>query len=123
MRVRVVDISADFRIKDIATWENGYGTKHACPELVAVAVAVCPRSTANRSSARIVANPMLSDLSNWGFAVDQKASLIRSLIGTPSPASWCWAQGRNAHAFSEASDNFGLYGVPATATILKSPRA
>ncbi|MEN9725503.1 MAG: N-acetyl-gamma-glutamyl-phosphate reductase, partial [Pseudomonadota bacterium] len=36
--VRVIDLAADFRIKDIATWEKWYGMTHACPELVAEAV-------------------------------------------------------------------------------------
>src|SRR5688572_23346934 len=35
---RVVDLSADFRIKDVAEWERWYKTKHAAPELVAQAV-------------------------------------------------------------------------------------
>jgi N-acetyl-gamma-glutamyl-phosphate reductase len=36
--VRMIDIAADFRIKDIALWEQWYRMKHACPELVAQAV-------------------------------------------------------------------------------------
>ena len=35
---RIVDISADFRISDVAEWEKWYKVKHACPELVAEAV-------------------------------------------------------------------------------------
>jgi len=35
---RIVDISADFRIKDVAEWERWYKVKHAAPELVAEAV-------------------------------------------------------------------------------------
>ncbi|MEY3651386.1 MAG: N-acetyl-gamma-glutamyl-phosphate reductase, partial [Pseudomonadota bacterium] len=30
--VRVIDLAADFRIKDIPTWEKWYGMTHACPE-------------------------------------------------------------------------------------------
>ena len=33
--VRVIDLAADFRIKDIPTWEKWYSMSHACPELVA----------------------------------------------------------------------------------------
>ena len=33
--IRVIDLAADFRIKDVATWEQWYGATHACPELVA----------------------------------------------------------------------------------------
>src|SRR5688500_3454434 len=29
--VRVIDIAADFRIRDVALWEQWYGKKHACP--------------------------------------------------------------------------------------------
>jgi len=36
--IRVIDLSADFRIKDIAEWEKWYGVSHSCPELVAEAV-------------------------------------------------------------------------------------
>ena len=35
---RIIDLSADFRIKDIALWEKWYNQEHACPELVDKAV-------------------------------------------------------------------------------------
>ena len=35
---KVIDLSADFRIRDIALWEQWYGQSHAAPELVAKAV-------------------------------------------------------------------------------------
>src|SRR5699024_12436319 len=36
--VRVVDLSADFRLRDVAVWEHWYNETHACPELLAEAV-------------------------------------------------------------------------------------
>ena len=36
--VRVIDLAADFRIRDIAEWEKWYGMTHASPSLVADAV-------------------------------------------------------------------------------------
>ena len=36
--VRVIDLAADFRIKDIAEWEKWYGMTHACPDWVERAV-------------------------------------------------------------------------------------
>src|SRR5690606_8787221 len=36
--VRVVDLAADFRIRDVAEWAKWYGMTHAAPELVAEAV-------------------------------------------------------------------------------------
>ena len=56
--VRVIDIAADFRIRDVALWEQWYGRKHACPELVAEAVYGLPEMNRERiREARIVANP------------------------------------------------------------------
>lgn len=56
--VRVIDLAADFRIKDIETWSQWYGMEHACPDLVAEAVYGLPEL--NRDAirgARLVANP------------------------------------------------------------------
>lgn len=36
--VRVIDLGADFRIRDVAEWEQWYKLKHTCPDLVAEAV-------------------------------------------------------------------------------------
>lgn len=56
--VRVIDLAADFRLKDVALWERWYGMQHAAPELVADAVYGLPEI--NRDAirgARLVANP------------------------------------------------------------------
>ncbi|MEX2131489.1 MAG: N-acetyl-gamma-glutamyl-phosphate reductase [Pseudohongiellaceae bacterium] len=56
--VRVIDVSADFRLKDITSWEHWYKTKHVCPDLAAEAVYGLPE--VNREAirkARLVANP------------------------------------------------------------------
>ena len=56
--VRVVDLSADFRLRDPAVWKTWYGQEHACPELLASAVYGLPEH--NRDSirgAKLVANP------------------------------------------------------------------
>ena len=56
--VRLVDISADFRLKDVSEWERWYGLKHAAPELVAQAVYGLPEvQRARIRNARLVANP------------------------------------------------------------------
>lgn len=56
--VRVIDLAADFRLKDTAEWAQWYGMPHACPELLAEAVYGLPE--VNREAirgARLVANP------------------------------------------------------------------
>lgn len=55
---RVIDLAADFRLKDASEWERWYGMHHACPDLLAEAVYGLPEL--NRESirgARLVANP------------------------------------------------------------------
>ncbi|MFE8071387.1 N-acetyl-gamma-glutamyl-phosphate reductase [Marinobacteraceae bacterium S3BR75-40.1] len=56
--VRVVDLSADYRLKDVPTWEQWYGETHQSPEWVEQAVYGLPEM--NRTAireARLVANP------------------------------------------------------------------
>ena len=56
--VRVIDLGADFRIKDVAEWEKWYGMQHTTPELVAEAVYGLPE--VNRAAireARLIACP------------------------------------------------------------------
>ena len=56
--IRVIDLAADFRLKDAAVWEHWYGTAHACPALLEDAVYGLPEL--NREAirnARLVANP------------------------------------------------------------------
>lgn len=56
--VRVIDLSADFRIQDIALWEQWYKTSHACPELVADAVYGLPEMNRQQiKNAQLVAVP------------------------------------------------------------------
>ena len=42
--VRVIDLAADFRIKDVAVWEKWYGMTHACPDLLEEAAMGCRKS-------------------------------------------------------------------------------
>jgi N-acetyl-gamma-glutamyl-phosphate reductase len=56
--VRVVDLAADFRLKDLDVWSHYYGGEHACPSLVEQAIYGLPEM--NREAirdARLVANP------------------------------------------------------------------
>ena len=55
---RIVDLSADFRIRDTAEWERWYKTKHAAPELAREAVyGLCEVNREAIRGARLVANP------------------------------------------------------------------
>ena len=115
--VRVVDLAADFRIRDIAEWEKWYGMQHACPEWVAKAVYGLPEM--NRAAirdARLVANPGCYPTAvQLGFKPLVEAGLgeVEHLVADAK--SGVSGAGRKAEThilFSEASDNFKAYGVP-----------
>ncbi len=56
--VKVIDLSADFRIKDAALWSQWYGMEHACPALLDEAVYGLPEMNREATrKARVVANP------------------------------------------------------------------
>jgi N-acetyl-gamma-glutamyl-phosphate reductase len=114
--VRLIDISADFRIRDIAVWEQWYGMKHACPELVAEAVYGLPEMSRDRlREARIVANPGCYPTAvQLGFLplIEAGVADLDHLIADAK--SGVSGAGRKAEVhtlLAEASDNFKAYGV------------
>lgn len=114
--VRVIDLAADFRLQDIATWEKWYGMTHACPELVAEAVYGLPEvNRAKIRSARLVANPGCYPTAvQLGFIPLLEAGVIEpcSLIAdAKSGVSGAGRKAEIATLFSEAADNFKAYGV------------
>lgn len=56
--IKVIDLSADFRLKDPGLWKHWYGEEHAAPELLDDAVYGLPELNRDQiKSARLVANP------------------------------------------------------------------
>jgi len=56
--VRLIDLAADFRLKDPAVWQQWYAMEHACPHLLQEAVYGLPEvNRAAIAAARLVANP------------------------------------------------------------------
>ena len=115
--VRVIDVAADFRIKDIALWEKWYGMPHACPELVAEAVYGLPEvNRAKIAGARIVANPGCYPTSvQLGFLPLVEAGVVDIEHLIADAKSGVSGAGRKAEVhtlLAEAADNFKAYGVP-----------
>jgi N-acetyl-gamma-glutamyl-phosphate reductase len=113
---RVVDLSADFRIKDVAEWERWYKTKHAAPELVAQAVyGLCELNREKIRGARLVANPGCYPTSvQLGFLPLVEAGVVDVDHLIADAKSGVSGAGRKAElplSFSEASDNFAAYNV------------
>ncbi|HRB29205.1 MAG TPA: N-acetyl-gamma-glutamyl-phosphate reductase [Nitrosomonas sp.] len=115
--VKVIDLAADFRIKDVAEWEKWYGMKHACPHLVTEAVYGLPEiNRAQVKKARLIANPGCYPTAvQLGFLPLIEAGVIdiKNLIADVK--SGVSGAGRKAEVhtlLAEASDNFKAYGVP-----------
>ncbi len=114
--VRVIDLAADFRIKDIPTWEKWYGMSHACPELVAQAVYGLPEI--NREAirgAQLVANPGCYPTAvQLGFMPLLEAGVVDISYLIADAKSGVSGAGRKAEVpslFAESADNFKAYAV------------
>ena len=114
--VRLIDLAADFRIKDIPTWEKWYGMTHACPELVAEAVYGLPEVNREQiRAARVLANPGCYPTAvQLGFMPLLKAGVVDVHGLIADAKSGVSGAGRKAEInslFSEAADSFKAYGV------------
>jgi N-acetyl-gamma-glutamyl-phosphate reductase len=115
--VRVIDLAADFRIKDVAEWERWYGMSHASPEWVAKAVYGLPeQNRAGISNARLVANPGCYPTAvQLGFMPLVEAGLVdldQLIADAKSGVSGAGRKAEVGALFSETADNFKAYGVP-----------
>ncbi|HQR51422.1 MAG TPA: N-acetyl-gamma-glutamyl-phosphate reductase, partial [Methylophilaceae bacterium] len=114
--VRVIDLAADFRIKDVAVWEKWYGMTHACPDLVGQAVYGLPEINREQiRNARLVANPGCYPTAvQLGFLPLLEAGVVDSAGLIADAKSGVSGAGRKAETpilFAEAGDNFKAYGV------------
>ena len=114
--VRVIDLAADFRIKDVAVWEKWYGMSHACPDLVAQAVYGLPEvNRAQIKTAQLVANPGCYPTAvQLGFLPLLEAGVVDGSALIADAKSGVSGAGRKAETpilFAEAGDNFKAYGV------------
>ncbi len=113
---RVIDLSADFRLRDAATWEAWYGETHACPELLGEAVYGLPERHRDAvRTARLLACPGCYPTAvQLGFMPLLQEGLVttRSLIASAaSGVSGAGRQARLANLLPEAADSLKAYGV------------
>ena len=113
---RVIDLSADFRIRDADLWSQWYGEPHASPELLSQAVYGLPEFNRKAiASATLVACPGCYPTSvQLGFMPLLRNDLIDPATLIASAASGVSGAGRQAkidNLVSEAGDSFKAYGV------------
>ncbi|HMW72706.1 MAG TPA: N-acetyl-gamma-glutamyl-phosphate reductase, partial [Cellvibrionaceae bacterium] len=113
---RVIDLSADFRIRDIALWERWYGQPHGCPELVPQAVYGLPEVNRDKiRTAKLIACPGCYPTSvQLGFLPLIERGLIdtsRLIANSASGVSGAGKQAKVDNLFAELNDSFKAYGV------------
>ena len=115
-KTKIIDLSADFRIKDVTTYEKWYGITHASPQYIKEAVyGLCEINREQIKGARLLANPgcypTCSTLSIYPLAkaglIDMKTLVIDAKSGTSGA-------GRSAkvdNLYCEVNENIKAYGV------------
>ena len=115
-KVKIIDLSADFRIKDVATYEKWYKIEHKSPEFIDEAVyGLCEINREKTKGARLIANPgcytTCSILSIYPMVkeglIDPKSIIIDAKSGTSGA-------GRGAkvpNLFCEVNENIKAYVV------------
>lgn len=115
-RVKIIDLSADFRIKDVSVYEHWYKLKHGASQLIEEAVYGLPEINREKvKRARIVANPgcfpTCSFLAVYPLV---KAGLIDTDTLIIDAKSGVSGAGRGAKAdslYCEVNENIKAYGV------------
>jgi N-acetyl-gamma-glutamyl-phosphate reductase len=114
--VKVIDLAADFRIKDRAVFEKTYKIEHTAPELLEQAVyGLVELNREEIRGASLIANPgCYPNTMQVGFAPLLKAGVVDAGNLIADCKSGVSGAGRKAEIgilFSESSDNFKAYGV------------
>jgi N-acetyl-gamma-glutamyl-phosphate reductase len=113
-RVRVVDLSADFRLHDLAVYERHYGG-HAAPELLEDAVYGLPElHRAEVPGADIVANPgCFPTAAVLALAPLARAGLVADVVvDAKTGVSGAGRQATEITHFVSADENVNAYGLP-----------
>lgn len=113
---KVIDLSADFRIKDVATYEKWYGIEHKSPQFIPEAVyGLCERNREAIKQARLVANPgcypTCSITSIFPLAAEGLIDMDTLIIDAKSGTSGAGRSAKVANLYCEVNENIKAYGV------------
>jgi N-acetyl-gamma-glutamyl-phosphate reductase len=114
--VKIIDLAADFRLKDTAEFERWYKMPHACPDLLAESVYGLPEMYRDAiRKARIVGNPGCYPTAiQLGFLPLVEAGIVDVDHLIADAKSGVSGAGRKAELgllYSESSDNFKAYNL------------
>ena len=116
--IKIVDLSADFRLSDINTYERWYGEKHKAPELQKEAVyglTELNRDQITDPKTRLIANPgcypTAAQLSLIPLLEDQLISKDDIIIDAKSGTTGAGRAAKQAFLYCEVTDGIHAYGV------------
>lgn len=115
-KVKIVDLSADFRIKDVSVYEKWYGIEHKSPQFIEDAVyGLCEVNREEVKKARLVANPgcytTCSILTAYPLAKEGLIDMRTLIIDAKSGTSGAGRGAKTANLFCEVNENMKAYGV------------
>lgn len=113
---RVIDLSADFRIRDAKLWSKWYHEEHVCPELLEKAVYGLPEIFSKElRAADLVAcagcYPTSIQLGFWPLLEEKLVDTSNLIASAASGVSGAGRQAKVNNLYTEVSENFKAYGV------------
>lgn len=115
-KVKIIDLSADYRIKDVATYEKWYKIEHKSPQFIDEAVyGLCEVNREDVKKARLVANPgcytTCSILTVYPLAKEELIDMNSIIIDAKSGTSGAGRGAKLDNLFCEVNENMKAYGV------------
>ena len=115
-KAKFVDLSADYRIKDVATYEKWYGIAHQSPQFIKEAVyGLCEVNRKDIKGARLLANPgcytTCSILTIYPLAKEGLIDMNSIIIDAKSGTSGAGRGAKVENLFCEVNENMKAYGV------------
>ena len=115
-KTKIVDLSADFRIKDVATYEKWYKIEHKSPQFIEEAVyGLCEVNRDLVKKARLVANPgcytTCSILTAYPLVKEGLIDADTLIIDAKSGTSGAGRGAKTQNLFCEVNENMKAYGV------------
>ncbi len=116
-KVKVVDLSADYRIKDVAVYEKWYGIEHRSPQFIPEAVyGLCEINRGQiTDKTRLVANPgcytTCSILTAYPLVKEGLIDTDTLIIDAKSGTSGAGRGAKVQNLFCEVNENMKAYGV------------
>ena len=115
-KVKIIDLSADFRIKDVEVYEKWYGIKHKSPVYIKEAVyGLCEINREDIKGARLIANPgcytTCSILTCYPLVKEGLIDPNTIIVDAKSGTSGAGRGAKTANLFCEVNENMKAYGV------------